>query len=46
MGNPQWRDAHPSRPYGGEPGPRDRDPRMPTGALRTPRFEPTPSAPA
>lgn len=45
MSNPQWRETRPSRPYGGGSGPRGRDPREPTGALRTPRFEPAPRVP-
>src|SRR5260370_37858639 len=33
MSDPLWREAHPSRPYGREPGarPRGRDPRAPAG---------------
>ena len=36
MSDPPWREARPSRPYGGEPGarPRGRDPGIPPGAPR------------
>ena len=36
MSNPEWREARPSRPYGGEPGARPRgDPWPPPGVART-----------
>ena len=45
MSNPEWREARPSRPYGGEPGARPRgDPWPPPGVARTPAAGPrTPS---
>ncbi len=47
MSDPRWREARPSRPYGGEPGarPRGRDPGIPPGAPRPPQAAPrTPQA--
>ena len=48
MSDPQWREARPTSPYGGEPGarPRGRDARAPDGDPRATPREPGASGPA